>query len=331
MTDTTHPSGLRSVVYTASWCGPCQRLKNRLTDRGITFARSTSRRTPKPPTGSPQANGGSRLVPTVRLPDGTRDGQPAPSTPSSSDWTSLTHSVARAPGSLAPTGVRRRAPAPEPAVDQPSRDRDQPGDSDLAGSYRRSQLVAREPSHLRELDAVRTGRGSRRPTADAAIISDEGKGHGWVASSCTCSTRTPASSATSRRTACSAVSPGSTNPASVENRPAGHACWRPNSARSSASVTKTITAGSTRGKCDEPSDGQWRSAPAALTSWGHHSGGSGCGWHATAPRQPHDRANRPRQRSQWRQLTQPLGVRDDRIDGDRTANRALSAASTPSR
>jgi hypothetical protein len=52
-------------------------------------------------------------------------------------------------------------------------------------------------------------------------ISDCGKGQGWLATyrmSVTCS---PTSSATSRATAASADSPGSTKPARIENRPGG--------------------------------------------------------------------------------------------------------------
>lgn len=75
----------------------------------------------------------------------------------------------------------------------------------------------------------------------------EGNGHGWLATYRTSPTVTPASSCTSRATACSMDSPGSTNPARVEKRPFGQWTCRPSSARSCSSVTSMITAGSVRG------------------------------------------------------------------------------------
>src|SRR5919199_737928 len=60
-------------------------------------------------------------------------------------------------------------------------------------------------------------------------ISDDGKGQGWLPRYSTSPTTTPASSATSRRTAASSDSPGSTKPASVEYRFGGHAACRPRS------------------------------------------------------------------------------------------------------
>ena len=47
----------------------------------------------------------------------------------------------------------------------------------------------------------------------------EGNGQGWLVTYSTSVTAMPASSSTSRTTACSALSPGSTKPASVEKRP----------------------------------------------------------------------------------------------------------------
>jgi mycoredoxin len=73
MTDTAEPAPERAqlVVYTASWCGPCKRLKNRLTDRGITFDEVDVEEDAEAADWVAEANGGSWLVPTVRLPDGT--------------------------------------------------------------------------------------------------------------------------------------------------------------------------------------------------------------------------------------------------------------------
>jgi len=55
----------------------------------------------------------------------------------------------------------------------------------------------------------------------------------------------------SRATASSRLSPGSTKPAIVEYRPSGHEACRPSSALS-PSVTSTMIAGSSRGKCSAP-------------------------------------------------------------------------------
>ena len=79
---------------------------------------------------------------------------------------------------------------------------------------------------------------------------------------------TPDSSCTSRRSAASADSPDSTKPASVENQPGAQRSWRPSRARSSRSRTRTMTAGSVRGKCSLPSAGQRRDQPPALNSVG---------------------------------------------------------------
>ena len=75
------------------------------------------------------------------------------------------------------------------------------------------------------------------------------------------------SSATSRITACSADSPGSTNPARIETRRPGQAAFLASRQRSSGSVTSMITAGSVRGKCSVPSVGhtvKWPPGPATV-------------------------------------------------------------------
>ena len=56
-------------------------------------------------------------------------------------------------------------------------------------------------------------------------------------------------------TACSADSPGSTNPARIDTRRPGQAAFLASRHRSSGSVTSMITAGSVRGKCSVPSAG----------------------------------------------------------------------------
>ncbi|MCZ3389384.1 MAG: NrdH-redoxin [Actinomycetia bacterium] len=79
MTDTTDtaPERAQLVVYTTSWCGPCTRLKNRLTERGITFDEVDVEANPDAADWVAEANGGSWMVPTVRLPDGTAMVNPA--------------------------------------------------------------------------------------------------------------------------------------------------------------------------------------------------------------------------------------------------------------
>src|ERR1700761_3936689 len=69
---------------------------------------------------------------------------------------------------------------------------------------------------------------------------------------------------TSRRTASSVVSPGSTNPASAEYIPGAKWRWRPSKHRS-PSMTSMITTGSTRGKWRAPQTSQMRCQPAVVT------------------------------------------------------------------
>ena len=78
------------------------------------------------------------------------------------------------------------------------------------------------------------------------------------------STSIAVSSRTSRATASSRLSPGSTKPASVEYMPGRKFLLRPSSARS-PSVTSMITAGSVRGKCivAQPAAVQRRTWPAS--------------------------------------------------------------------
>ena len=77
-------------------------------------------------------------------------------------------------------------------------------------------------------------------------MSEAGNGQGCEPWYVTSPTSIAVSSATSRRTAASSDSPGSTNPAGAENcrRPAD---VRPSSNRSSSSTIAMITAGSVRG------------------------------------------------------------------------------------
>src|SRR5699024_1212098 len=74
------------------------------------------------------------------------------------------------------------------------------------------------------------------------------------------------SSYTSRFTAASSDSPGSTKPASVEKRLLPQAVLFPKRARSCGSVINIITAGSVRGKCSEPSLGHTCTHPERVIS-----------------------------------------------------------------
>ncbi len=118
--------------------------------------------------------------------------------------------------------------------------------SPLSIAARRS---SRENQRASEISSPSTRITAPSPPADAwnPSISADGKGHGWLPTYSTASTRTPTSSETSRTTASSTDSPGSTKPARVEKRPSGQCICRPSSARSSSSVTSMMTAGSVRG------------------------------------------------------------------------------------
>src|SRR5499425_1255292 len=74
----------------------------------------------------------------------------------------------------------------------------------------------------------------------------------------------PDSSRTSRRTASSSVSPGSTKPARHENRAPARRRLRPSRPRSPW-IASMITTGSVRGKCVALQSGQRRTQPAEAT------------------------------------------------------------------
>ena len=98
-------------------------------------------------------------------------------------------------------------------------------------------------------------------------ISEDGNGQGWQNkySADAGSALMPASSSSSRAAACSRVSPGSTNPASADQNPAGQLAWRPSKHLSSFTAS-IIATGSVRGKCSAPHEGQTRFHPASVTS-----------------------------------------------------------------
>ena len=116
---------------------------------------------------------------------------------------------------------------------------------DLAGLEGGEQLVAGEPAGLVDLvtvdaiSVVAPGQeaeheaGRERPGLAGEVLER--------------ATAIPTSSRTSRATACSRDSPGSTKPARVEKRRGGQRAWRPSRTRSASSTTAMITAGSVRG------------------------------------------------------------------------------------
>ncbi|HEY9522430.1 MAG TPA: mycoredoxin [Thermopolyspora sp.] len=65
------------TVYTASWCGPCKRLKSQLTREGIAFQEIDVERDPDAEAFVIGVNGGNRIVPTVVFPDGTSATNPS--------------------------------------------------------------------------------------------------------------------------------------------------------------------------------------------------------------------------------------------------------------
>jgi len=83
------------------------------------------------------------------------------------------------------------------------------------------------------------------------IINESGKGQGWLPKYRMFFTSMPASSFTSRLTASSRVSPGSTKPARTLKRPSLNRGERASSALPSCS-TSTIIAGEIRGKLTRP-------------------------------------------------------------------------------
>ncbi|MER7505465.1 glutaredoxin domain-containing protein [Nonomuraea pusilla] len=59
------------TVYSAPWCGHCQRLKGQLTREGIAYDEVDVDQTPGATDLIAELNGGSWLIPTVVLPDGS--------------------------------------------------------------------------------------------------------------------------------------------------------------------------------------------------------------------------------------------------------------------
>jgi hypothetical protein len=126
------------------------------------------------------------------------------------------------------------------AIDVPGGSTTEPCSTSARSVSRSNQRAARSssPSTVMSVDSAR----ARKPS-----MREAGNGHGWLPRYSTSPTTTEVSSRASRRMACSTDSPGSTNPASVENRCVGHAEELASSSRSASSTTAMITAASVRG------------------------------------------------------------------------------------
>lgn len=65
------------VVYSATWCGHCARLRSQLDRSGVTYRVVDVDEEPEHLPRLAELNGGSWLIPTVELPDGTALVNPA--------------------------------------------------------------------------------------------------------------------------------------------------------------------------------------------------------------------------------------------------------------
>jgi mycoredoxin len=65
------PARAALTLYTTPWCGPCTRLKQRLSDHGVVFDEVDVEQEPDAGAWIAAMNGGARTVPTVRFADGT--------------------------------------------------------------------------------------------------------------------------------------------------------------------------------------------------------------------------------------------------------------------
>ena len=70
MTDTTEGEA-DFTIYSTTTCGPCLRLKQRLTDLGIPFTEINIETDEKAAAWVAAANDGDQVVPTLRFRDGT--------------------------------------------------------------------------------------------------------------------------------------------------------------------------------------------------------------------------------------------------------------------
>ena len=59
------------TMYSTTWCGYCQRLKQQLTREGIAYSEVDIEQDPQAAQYVETVNGGNQTVPTVVFPDGT--------------------------------------------------------------------------------------------------------------------------------------------------------------------------------------------------------------------------------------------------------------------
>ncbi|CAB4870033.1 unannotated protein [freshwater metagenome] len=59
------------TMYSTTWCGYCQRLKQQLTREGISYSEVDIEQDPQAAQYVETVNGGNQTVPTVVFPDGT--------------------------------------------------------------------------------------------------------------------------------------------------------------------------------------------------------------------------------------------------------------------
>ena len=65
------------TMYSTTWCGYCQRLKQQLTREGISYSEVDIEQDPQAAQYVETVNGGNQTVPTVVFPDGTALNNPS--------------------------------------------------------------------------------------------------------------------------------------------------------------------------------------------------------------------------------------------------------------
>ncbi len=226
-------------MYTTPWCGYCHRLKSQLDREGITYDIVDIEQDPAAAQIVESANGGNQTVPDAGVRRRHRADQPVAGAGQgearragelmgdTSGFTGRPVKPDRHAGAGRRVGRVRRTSSPaghqEPGSGPPyqcsTRDRQietPPGRTRVPASARCLHLGAGEPAGLLDLGAVDADVGGHRRGRRSPASGWPGAATAGCRSSSTSPTRTPTSSATSRRTASSRVSPGSQKPASVE-------------------------------------------------------------------------------------------------------------------
>ena len=216
------------TMYSTPWCGYCHRLKGQLDREGIAFDVVDIEQDPEAAQIVESANNGNQTVPTLVYSDGTAQTNP---------------SLAQVKAKLAELATAEPAPLPH----------HWPGSGPPYQCSTSDRLIetppgsTRVPASARSFISARVNQRASSISCSSTVISvverpgRRSRASGWPAAAtagCRSSRprrpATPTSSATSRRTASSSVSPGSQKPASVEKRPSGHTDWRPSRQRSSS-------------------------------------------------------------------------------------------------